>query len=36
MKKKILRAVLNIVGAAMIVNGIWMVARAVEWFFHIP
>ncbi len=36
MKKKILRAVFNIVGAAMIVNGIWMVARAIEWFFHIP
>jgi len=36
MKKKLLRAVLNIIGAVMIVNGIWMVARAIEWFFHIP
>ena len=35
-KQKILRAFSHIVGAAMIVNGIWMVSRAIEWFFHIP
>ncbi len=36
LKKQILRTVLNIIGAAMIGNGIWMVTRAIEWFFLIP
>ncbi len=31
-----IKVVLRIVGAVMIANGIWMVARAIEWFFHIP
>ncbi len=35
-KQQILRSVLHIVGAAMIANGIWMVSRAIQWFFHIP
>jgi len=35
-KQHIFRAFLHIVGTAMIGNGIWMVSRAIEWFFHIP
>ncbi len=35
-KQQILRAFFHIVGAAMIGNGIWMVSRAIEWFFHVP
>ncbi len=35
-KKQILRFFFHIVGAAMIGNGIWMVSRAIEWFFYIP
>ncbi len=35
-KQRILRAFFHIVGVAMITNGIWMVSRAIEWFFHIP
>ena len=31
-----IKIVLRIVGAVMIANGVWMVARAIEWFFHIP
>ncbi|MCH7981274.1 MAG: hypothetical protein IID59_07195 [Proteobacteria bacterium] len=31
-----IKVVLRIVGAVMIANGVWMVARAIEWFFHIP
>ncbi len=35
-KQQILRAFFHIIGAAMIGNGIWMVSRAIEWFFQIP
>ena len=35
-KKLILQPVFHIVGALMIANGIWMVSRAIEWFFTIP
>jgi hypothetical protein len=35
-KQQILKAIFHIVGVAMIANGIWMVSRAIEWFFHIP
>jgi len=35
-KQQILSVFFHIVGAAMIGNGIWMVSRAIEWFFHIP
>jgi hypothetical protein len=35
-KQQILRIALQIVGAAMMANGIWMVSRAIQWFFHIP
>ncbi len=35
-KQQILRAFFHIVGAAMIGNGIWMVSRAIEWFFQFP
>ena len=27
---------MQIIGAAMIANGIWMVSQAINWFFHIP
>ena len=35
-KQQILRNVLHFVGAVMMANGIWMVSRAIQWFFHIP
>ena len=35
-KQQILRTFIHIVGVAMIGNGIWMVSRAIEWFFQIP
>jgi hypothetical protein len=35
-KQQILRAFLQIVGVVMMANGIWMISRAIEWFFHIP
>ena len=35
-KQQILRAFVYIVGVVMMANGIWMVLRAIEWFFHIP
>jgi len=35
-KHQILRVIFHIIGLAMIANGIWMVARAIEWFFNIP
>jgi hypothetical protein len=35
-KQQILKAIFHIVGVAMIANGIWMVSRAIEWFFHVP
>ncbi len=35
-KHQILKVILHIAGLAMIANGIWMVARAIEWFFNIP
>ncbi len=35
-KQQILRAFFHIIGAVMIGNGIWMVSRAIEWFFQIP
>lgn len=36
LKTQILKIVFHVVGTVMVVNGIWMVARAIEWFFHIP
>ena len=27
---------MQIIGVAMIANGIWMVSQAINWFFHIP
>ena len=35
-KQQILRAVVYVIGVAMLGNGMWMVSRAIEWFFHIP
>ena len=35
-RHQILKTILQIVGLAMIANGIWMVASAIEWFFSIP
>lgn len=35
-KQRILKLVLQFVGVVMIANGIWMVSRAIQWFFHIP
>jgi hypothetical protein len=35
-QQRALRIFLQIIGAAMIVNGIWMVSQAIDWFFHIP
>ncbi len=35
-KQLVLRAFLHIAGTAMIGNGIWMVSRAIEWFFNVP
>ena len=35
-KQQVLRAFFHIVGTAMIGNGIWMVSRAIEWFFNVP
>ena len=35
-RKMVIKLVLRIVGAVMIANGVWMVARAIEWFFHVP
>ncbi|MCH7820889.1 MAG: hypothetical protein IIA07_02630 [Proteobacteria bacterium] len=36
LKQKIIRILLHVVGVAMLVNGIWMVSQALEWFFNIP
>ena len=35
-KQQILRAIVYVIGVAMLGNGMWMVSRAIEWFFHIP
>ena len=35
-KQQIVRSFVHIVGTAMMANGIWMVSRAMEWFFNIP
>ena len=35
-QQRALRIFLQIIGAAMIANGIWMVSQAINWFFHIP
>ena len=35
-QQQILRAFVHITGVVMIGNGLWMVSRAIEWFFHIP
>jgi len=35
-KRNILKAGIHVVGITMIANGIWMVSRALEWFFKIP
>ncbi len=35
-KQQVLRAFFHIAGTAMIGNGIWMVSRAIEWFFNVP
>jgi len=35
-KQQMLRVLFHIVGVAMTANGIWMVSRAIEWFFHVP
>lgn len=35
-KQGFVKIFIHITGLAMVVNGLWMVARAVEWFFNIP
>ena len=35
-KQLIVRVFVHIVGFAMMANGVWMVAGAIEWFFNIP
>ena len=35
-KRQNLKILFHIVGATMMLNGIWMVSRAIEWFFTIP
>ncbi len=35
-KRQVLKAAFHIVGVTMIANGIWMVSRALEWFFKVP
>ncbi len=34
--QKVTTTFVQLVGVAMIGNGIWMVSRAIEWFFNIP
>lgn len=36
LKQKIIRTFLHVVGVVMLVNGIWMVSQALEWFINIP
>jgi len=34
--QQVTKAFVQLVGVAMIGNGLWMVSRAIEWFFNIP
>lgn len=35
-KQQIVGAFVHIIAFAMMANGLWMVSRAIEWFFNIP
>jgi len=35
-RQNILKIAIKLIGIVMIANGLWMVARAIQWFFNIP